>query len=68
MLDLIMYYWTALITANDYPKYSVVQQDPLPAKVKKGKSIYKINSSGFSSVKIPDLIEKHTVKRFLQKH
>jgi beta-lactam-binding protein with PASTA domain len=45
---------------NDYPKYTVVQQDPLPgAKVKEGRKVYiKINSSGFSSVKIPDLIEK----------
>ena len=45
---------------NEYPKYSVVQQDPLPgAKVKVGRKVYiKINSSGFSSVKIPDLIEK----------
>ncbi|WP_413997766.1 PASTA domain-containing protein [Flavobacterium sp. W1B] len=45
---------------NDYPKYTVVQQDPLPgAKVKVGRKVYiKINSSGFSSVKVPDLIEK----------
>lgn len=45
---------------SDYPKYTVVQQDPLPgAKVKEGRKVYiKINSSGFSSVKIPDLIEK----------
>lgn len=45
---------------GDYPKYSVVQQDPLPgAKVKEGRKVYiKINSSGFSSVRVPDLIEK----------
>lgn len=45
---------------SDYPKYSVVQQDPLPgAKVKEGRKVYiKINSSGFSSVKVPDLIKK----------
>ena len=45
---------------NNYPKYSVVQQDPLPgAKVKEGRKVYiKINSSGFSSIRIPDLIEK----------
>ena len=38
----------------------MVQQDPLPgAKVKEGRKVYiKINSSGFSSVKVPDLIEK----------
>jgi beta-lactam-binding protein with PASTA domain len=45
---------------GDYPKYSVVEQDPIPGtKVKVGRKVYiKINSSGFSSVRIPDLIEK----------
>ncbi len=45
---------------SDFPKYSVVEQDPLPgAKVKEGRKVYiKINASGFSSVKIPDLIQK----------
>lgn len=45
---------------KDFPKYSVVEQDPLPgAKVKVGRKVYiKINASGFSSVKIPDLIQK----------
>ena len=45
---------------NEFPKFSVVEQDPLPgAKVKVGRKVYiKINASGFSSVKIPDLIEK----------
>ncbi|WP_456315554.1 PASTA domain-containing protein [Pseudomonas shirazensis] len=45
---------------SGFPKYSVVEQDPLPGtKVKEGRKIYiKINASGFSSVKIPDLIEK----------
>ena len=45
---------------SDFPKYSVVEQDPLPgAKVKEGRKIYiKINASGFSSVRIPDLIDK----------
>ena len=43
-----------------YPKFSVVEQDPLPGtKVKEDRKIYiKINSSGFTSVVIPDLIEK----------
>ncbi len=43
-----------------YPKYSVVLQDPIAgAKVKEGRKIYlKINSSGFASVRLPDLIEK----------
>lgn len=45
---------------KDYPKYTVVEQDPLPgAKVKKNRKIYfKINSSGFKMVVIPNLIEK----------
>ncbi|MEP7092968.1 MAG: PASTA domain-containing protein, partial [Flavobacterium sp.] len=45
---------------SEFPKYSVVEQDPLPGtKVKVGRKIYiKINASGFSSVKIPDIIEK----------
>lgn len=43
-----------------YPKHSVVEQDPpAGAKVKEGRKIYiKINSSGFTMVRIPDLIEK----------
>ena len=45
---------------GDYPNYSVVEQDPMPGtKVKVGRKVYiKINSSGFSSVRIPDLIDK----------
>lgn len=45
---------------SGFPKFSVVEQDPVPgAKVKVGRKVYiKINASGFSSVKIPDLIEK----------
>ncbi len=45
---------------KDYPKHSVVDQDPKAGdKVKEGRKIYiKINSSGFVTVRIPDLIEK----------
>ena len=45
---------------KDFPKYSVVQQDPhAGAKVKEGRKIYiKVNSSGFGDVTVPDLIEK----------
>ncbi len=45
---------------KDYPKYTVVEQDPLAGeKVKEDRKIYiKLNSSGFSSVRVPDLIEK----------
>jgi eukaryotic-like serine/threonine-protein kinase len=37
-----------------------VEQDPLPGtKVKVGRKVYiKINASGYSSVKLPDLIDK----------
>lgn len=44
----------------DYPKFTVVSQDPLAgSKVKDGRKIYlKINSSGFSSVHVPNLIEQ----------
>lgn len=45
---------------KDFPKHSVVEQDPVAgSKVKEGRKIYiKINSSGFSTVRIPNLIEK----------
>ena len=45
---------------SDYPQYSVVEQDPTPGtKVKEGRKIYiKINTSGFSSVRIPELVNK----------
>lgn len=45
---------------KDFPKYTVVQQDPLPgAKVKDGRKIYiKVNSADFGMVTIPDMIEK----------
>lgn len=43
-----------------YPKHTVVEQDPLAgAKVKKNRKIYiKINSSGFTLVRMPNLVEK----------
>ncbi len=45
---------------KDFPKYTVVQQDPVPgAKVKDGRKIYiKVNSADFGMVTIPDIIEK----------
>lgn len=59
-LDLAYVLLDSVDYRKGYPKYSVVQQDPLPgAKVKEGRKVYiKINSSGFSSVRVPDLIEK----------
>lgn len=59
-LDLAYIILDSVDYQSGYPKYSVVQQDPLPgAKVKEGRKVYlKINSSGFTSVKVPDLIEK----------
>ncbi len=45
---------------KEYPKHSVVEQDPVAgSKVKENRKIYiKINSSGFTMVRIPNLIEK----------
>ena len=45
---------------QDYPKLSIVQQDPNPGeKVKQNRVIYlKINATGYSKVRIPDLIQK----------
>lgn len=45
---------------KDFPKHSVVEQDPVAgSKVKEDRKIYiKINSSGFTTVRIPNLIEK----------
>ena len=45
---------------GDYPAFTVVEQDPLPGtKVKVGRKVdIKINASGYSSVKLPDLIDK----------
>ncbi len=45
---------------KDFPKFSVVEQEPLPGeKVKENRKIYiKLNASGFASVQMPDLIEK----------
>jgi len=45
---------------SNYPKHTVVEQDPIPgSKVKEDRKIYiKINSAGFTTVRIPNLIEK----------
>lgn len=45
---------------SKYPKLSIVQQNPSPgAKVKQNRVIYvKINSSGYSKIRVPDLVEK----------
>lgn len=45
---------------KDFAKHSVVEQDPAAgSKVKEDRKIYiKINSSGFKTVRIPNLIEK----------
>jgi len=45
---------------SQFPKHTVVEQDPLPgSKVKVNRKIYiKINSSGFTMVRIPNSIEK----------
>lgn len=45
---------------SDFPKFSVVIQDPVAGyKVKEGRKIYvKLNSDGYSNVTLPNLIEK----------
>ena len=44
----------------DFPAYSIVQQDPLPkVTVKEGRKVYiKVNSKGYSTVEVPNLIQK----------
>ena len=44
----------------DYPKYSVIDQVPLPGRfVKENRKIYiTLNPSGYGNVKIPDLIRR----------
>lgn len=45
---------------ENYPPYTVVEQDPLPkVGVKEGRKVYvKVNAGGYSNVEIPDLIQK----------
>ena len=45
---------------SDFPQFTVVEQYPAPGtKVKVGRKIYiKINTSGYSSVRVPDLVNK----------
>lgn len=42
----------------DFPKYSVIEQNPLPGKrVKEGRKIYlKLNPSGYPKIEIPNMI------------
>ena len=44
----------------EFPPYTIVEQDPKPnSKVKDGRKIYvKLNAGGFSTVTMPDLINK----------
>jgi beta-lactam-binding protein with PASTA domain len=44
----------------DYPAYTIVEQDPLPkVNVKENRKIYiKVNAGGYSTVAVPDLIQK----------
>ena len=45
---------------KDYPKFSVVKQDPIAgSKVKEGRKIYiKVNSDAYRDIVMPDLIEQ----------
>lgn len=44
----------------EFPPYTIVEQDPKPnSKVKDGRKIYvKLNAGGFSTITMPDLINK----------
>jgi len=44
----------------EYPRYTIVEQDPLPkVDVKEGRKIYvKVNAGGYSTLKLPDLVQK----------
>ena len=44
----------------DYPKFAVIEQDPLPGtKVKKDRKIYlTLNPSGYNKILVPDLTER----------
>ncbi len=44
----------------DYPKASVVEQDPLPgSEVKEGRKVYiKLNANGYAYIKLPNLIQQ----------
>lgn len=45
---------------EDYPPYSIVQQDPLPkVTVKQNRKVYiKLNAGSYNEVKVPDLVQK----------
>lgn len=45
---------------EDFPPYSIVQQDPLPeVNVKENRKVYvKINAGGYNDVRMPDLVQK----------
>lgn len=59
-LDLEYVLLDTLDFQKEYPKHSVVEQDPKPgSKVKANRKVYlKINSDGYAYVTLPDLIEK----------
>lgn len=45
---------------QEYPAYSIVQQDPLPnVTVKENRKVYvKVNAGGYNDVAVPELIQK----------
>jgi eukaryotic-like serine/threonine-protein kinase len=63
-VDLEMVVLDTIDYIPDFPKMSVIDQDPLPgAQVKEGRKVYvKLNANGFATVKIPDLIQ-HTYRQ-----
>jgi beta-lactam-binding protein with PASTA domain len=60
MLDLEYVVLDTVEFRENFPKYTVVEQDPLPkATVKEGRKVYlKINAGGYSTVEMPNLIQK----------
>jgi beta-lactam-binding protein with PASTA domain len=63
-LDLEYVLLDTLDYRKEFPKFSVVEQEPKAgAKVKANRKVYiKINANGFAFVKLPDLIE-HTYRQ-----
>lgn len=63
MLEMLDLEYIVLDTVDfrpEFPAYTIVQQDPLPnVAVKQGRKVYiKVNSGGYNTVLVPNLIQK----------
>jgi beta-lactam-binding protein with PASTA domain len=60
MLDLEYIVLDTVDFRPEFPAYTIVQQDPLPnVAVKQGRKVYiKVNSGGYNTVLVPNLIQK----------